>query len=121
LATAGAPEDGRGTQPIVITTDGLNKLKGWILDLRPELGTATPDPIRTRSQFITSISRRDRAKFVEAARRITSDALRVLEEMAYKDASDPTFELEQLGTLGSISELEARLQWLELVSAVRSD
>jgi hypothetical protein len=41
--------------------------------------------------------------------------------MAYKDASDPTCELEQLGTLGSISELEARLQWLELVSAVRSD
>jgi DNA-binding PadR family transcriptional regulator len=121
LATAGAPEDKRGTQSIVIANDGLNELRAWILDLRPEHGTATPDPIRTRSQFITSISHHDRAEFVEAAQRVTSDALHILQGMAGKNARETTPDLEQLGTLGSISELEARLEWLKSVAAVRFD
>jgi DNA-binding PadR family transcriptional regulator len=121
LASAGSPEDRRGTQTLTITPEGLDRLKGWILGLGPELGTATPDPIRTRAQFITTISAEDRAKFVEAARRITTDALRLLEQVAEANAGDRAQVLDQLGTLGSILELKGRLEWLDRISDVLSE
>lgn len=121
LATAGAPEDRRGTQTLKITPDGLDRLRRWILELRPELGTATPDPIRTRAQFLTSVSSKERAEFVEAAHRITLEALRTLENVAEENTGDRAQVLDQLGTLGSILELKARLDWLNGIFDVLSE
>lgn len=121
LASAGSAEDRRGRQSISITPEGLDRLKLWILSLGPELGTATPDPIRTRAQFITAIPADDRARFVQAARRITMDALRLLEEVAEAHAGDRAQVLDQLGTLGSILELRSRIEWLNGILEMLSE
>lgn len=120
LACAGVPEDRRGKQLLTITPEGLNRLKGWVIGLGPELGTATPDPIRTRAQFIKTISAEDRVQFVETARRVTVDALFLLEQVVEANEADRVHVLDQLGTLGSILELHGRLEWLRDISKVLS-
>lgn len=121
LASADSAEDRRGTQALAITPQGLEGLNGWVLGLAPPLGTATPDPIRTRAQFITSVPAEERTKFVAEARRITTGALCLLEEAAETRAGDRAKVLDQLGTLGSILELKARLEWLRGIEDLLSE
>jgi DNA-binding PadR family transcriptional regulator len=117
LATAGAPQDRRNTRVVVVTKEGKARLREWLVDLRPVHGTATPDPIRTRAQFLTVLSARERSAFVAAARKVSDLALRELETHAIVSGNDPTDDLDHLGTVGAIGELEARLIWLDQVLA----
>jgi DNA-binding PadR family transcriptional regulator len=115
LAKAGPPRDRRGTQELSITPQGLARLQGWMVELPPGAGTPTPDPIRTRAQFITSLEPEQRIRFVETARLLTQASLDGLQKIAEANARDPAQMLDQLGTIGSILELQARLEWLERV------
>jgi len=116
LAVAGSRQDGRGTRHVGITAKGRERLRGWLVDLPPKIGTATADPIRTRAQFVTSVSYEERLRFLDNARAITRAALKEVEKVTkVKSASSDTM-LEYIGNLGSIFELRARLQWLNRVA-----
>lgn len=114
LAVAGSRQDERGTRHIGITGKGRERLRAWLVDLPPKIGTATADPIRTRAQFVTSVSHQDRLRFLENARAITRAALKEVEKVTKVKSSDTM--LEYIGNLGSIFELRARLQWLNHVA-----
>ena len=110
LVAATATEDRRGTNLFSVTTEGAERLKAWIRDIEPALGTATPDPIRTRAQFITCLSIGERAEFVKASLQVTSQALQCLQESPEGDRTDV---LDQLGILGASLELNGRIEWLK--------
>ena len=116
LAVASSQRDARNTRHVAITAKGRERLRTWIVDLPPGIGTATADPIRTRAQFVTSVPREDRLRFLENARAATRAALREVETVAKRTSASPDSFLEYVGTLGSIFELRARLQWLNRVT-----
>jgi len=116
LAVAGSRRDERGTRHVAITAKGRGRLHAWLVDLPPEIGTATADPIRTRAQFVTSVSYEDRLRFLDNARAITRAALQEVEKVTKVQSTNPDMVLEYIGNLGSIFELRARLQWLNRVA-----
>lgn len=116
LAVASPRRDARATRHVAITAKGREQLRGWIVDLPPEIGTATADPIRTRAQFVTSVPPEDRLRFIENARAVTRAALREVERVTKKKPTTSNTMLEYVGNLGSIFELRARLQWLNRVT-----
>ena len=114
LIKASAPHDARRTQKLTITEAGLAELRTWVTQLPADLGTATPDPLRTRAQFVTSVPPPQRLEFVATAREVTLHALRELETYANTADGNEDF-LDRVGTMGAILELKARLAWLDLV------
>ncbi len=115
LIAASSSQDRRGTQTLELTNAGRDRLREWLVNLPPEVGTATPDPIRTRAQFLTSVAKQDRLHFTELARGLTQLSLASLEAEAEQNRDDQSRALDQLGTIAAIMELRARLDWLELV------
>jgi DNA-binding PadR family transcriptional regulator len=115
-----APADLRGTRQLTITTHGLEAIRGWMLALTPEMGSATPDPIRTRSQFLTCLPAAQRSEFVKAAREHTLSHLAILEAHEASIRDEEALILDHLGTLGSVNELRARLDWLNKVADSRA-
>jgi DNA-binding PadR family transcriptional regulator len=116
LAVAGSRQDERGTRHVGITAKGRERLRAWLVDLPPKIGTATADPIRTRAQFVTSVSYEDRLRFLDNARTITRAALKEVEKVTKVKSTGSDTMLEHIGNLGSIFELRARLQWLNRVA-----
>jgi len=116
LAVAGSRQDERGTRHVSITAQGRARLRTWLIDLSPNLGTATADPIRTRAQFVTSVLSEDRLRFLDSARTITRAALKEVEAVTKAQSARSDTMLEYIGNLGSVFELRARLQWLNRVA-----
>ena len=121
LAAASSRKDERGTRHIVITTKGRERLRVWLVDLPPKIGTATADPIRTRAQFVTSVSPEERLRFLDNARAITRAALNEVEKVTKLQSTGSDTMLEYIGNLGSVFELRARLQWLDCVGHLVKD
>ena len=120
LAVASSKKDERGTRHIAITVKGRQHLRRWLVDFPPHLGSATPDPIRTRAQFLGSVPADDRRRFIEKARTATMTILRQLEQTAKVSSADAEQASQQIGTVGSIFELRARLEWLDQVLGLLS-
>ena len=118
LVDGGTAKDRRGTQALAITAAGRAALKRWLTDLAPELGSATPDPIRTRAQFLTALNSEGRTDFIARSRTVTTQAITELEAHAERIRGDPGQRLDLIGTVGSIGELRARLAWLELALTI---
>jgi len=116
LAVAGSRQDERGTRHVGITAKGRERLRTWLIDLSPKLGTATADPIRTRAQFVTSVPYQDRLRFLDTAQTITRAALKEVEAVTKAQSASSDTLLEYIGNLGSVFELRARLQWLNRVA-----
>jgi DNA-binding PadR family transcriptional regulator len=116
LVAAGGRKDERGTRHIAITRKGRGRLSAWLVDLPPEIGSATADPIRTRAQFVTSVPYEDQLRFLENARARTRAALKEVEKVTKAKSAGSGTTLEYIGNLGSIFELRARLQWLNRVA-----
>lgn len=116
LVTGGAPQDRRKTRVVNITGAGYDRLQDWLRDVRPDLGTATPDPIRTRVQFLTALRTEERDAFVAAARRVSEAAVRELEAHAVESAANSNNSLDVLCTVGAMREVQARLSWLHEVT-----
>src|SRR4051812_20115559 len=76
LAVAGSRKDERGTRHIAITAKGRTRLRQWLLNFPPELASATPDPIRTRAQFLYAIPAIHRRRFIQKAGITTRNILR---------------------------------------------
>jgi DNA-binding PadR family transcriptional regulator len=121
LVLAGSAKDERGTRHVAITAKGRARLRRWLVDFPPELGSATPDPIRTRAQFLESLPHGERRRFIQQARDTTMKTLRELERVAKADSGIPDRASKQIGTLGSIFELRGRLKWLDQVLVVLGD
>jgi DNA-binding PadR family transcriptional regulator len=113
---AGSRQDERGTRHIAITPKGRERLRAWLVDLPPEIGTATADPIRTRAQFVTSVPYEDQLRFLENARATTRAALKEVGKVTKAKSAGSGTMLEYVGNLGSLFELRARLQWLNRVA-----
>jgi DNA-binding PadR family transcriptional regulator len=121
LAAASSRKDERGTRHVEITAKGRERLRLWLVDLPPKIGTATADPIRTRAQFVTSVSPEDRLRFLDNARAITRAALSEVEKVTKLQSTGSDTILEYIGNLGSVFELRARLQWLDRVGRLVKD
>jgi DNA-binding PadR family transcriptional regulator len=108
LVTSERPSDGRGRQELTITAVGEAALRGWLLDIGPAIGAPTPDPIRTRSQFLDPLSSAERRAFFDRCIEATKAGLDFVQSKALGEHLG-----EQIGVDGAVAQLRARLTWLE--------
>jgi DNA-binding PadR family transcriptional regulator len=107
--------DRRGSRQLCTTAKGRAALKRWV-EQRPEwLGEPSADAIRTRFQFIATAGA-DRPALITAWRADTETAralvaTRLAEFRVMGDATEAT------ALRGAELQLEARLRWLEELSA----
>lgn len=93
----------------------MHALREWLLELGPELGAATPDPIRTRLHFVTALPGGE-ADFVRKALERTEHAIAEAEARRRQLEADGADRLRRLAVLGVVFELQARRQWLLSIS-----
>jgi DNA-binding PadR family transcriptional regulator len=110
-------QGGRRMRLLSLTTKGEGTLRSWLVIVRPELGTATPDPIRTRSQFLGALPARERQRFLADAKQVTTAALSELKEIQKRRGTGEPSPGEHWSTEGAVFELEARLRWLDFAAA----
>lgn len=106
-----AHRDGRRTQDLRLTPRGLAVFRAWLRNITPGLAGNVADPVRTRVQFLGSLSRPEAARFLEEAEADCRSALGILKATLAKEAGGRG--VERVGALtGARYELEARLEWL---------
>lgn len=114
LLKAEAPAGPRKSELLSLTPAGRDALDDWLTKLPPELGTATADPIRTRVHFLTAIHPSARKQAFDDYRSATLAAMARLEAAMARPLETPVDRSEQLGRLGALAELKARLEFLDL-------
>ncbi len=115
LVSASRPAGPRRSRTLSVTPSGLESLRGWLLACTPELGSSTADPIRTRVQFLAALGPATRAAVLAAYREATRAVIDRFEERSKERGDSVAEQLDQLGTLGALAELRARLEWLEMI------
>ena len=115
LLIAAAPTGPRKRELLSITNEGRRSLRRWLTAVPPELGASTSDPIRTRVHFLAALPPRQRQQSLTRFRAVTVAAINELEREAASPAVTRVEKSEMLGTLGSLAELRARLNWLDEV------
>lgn len=114
LLEAAAPTGPRKSELLSLTPKGRAALEEWLTKVTPELGSPTADPIRTRVHFLTALDERVRKRVLEEYRAATRAALAHAEAALAAPAKTVVERSERLGTLGTVAELKARLDWLDL-------
>jgi DNA-binding PadR family transcriptional regulator len=112
LLTAGRRTGPRKSQLLTLTDEGMAALREWLTHVTPELGSSTPDPIRTRVHFLAALEPRRRAKVLAAYRAATDAFIELLERAVEQPAQTLVEQSERLGTLGALMEVRARREWL---------
>ena len=116
LAMAGSRQDERGTRHVGITAKGRERLRAWLVDLPPRIGTAPRltqlEPVRNSSP----VCRTKTGCGFSTTRGPLRAALKEVEKMTKVKPTGSDTMLEYIGNLGSIFELRARLQWLNRVA-----
>jgi DNA-binding PadR family transcriptional regulator len=115
LVLASEPRGGRGTRLLSATGQGVAALRQWLLEVAPDIGTATPDPIRTRTFYLAVLEQEGRKAFLSAAIRSTEAALETATSLAEALETVADQRSRYLGALGAVFELRARREWLDLV------
>ena len=115
LLAAGRRTGPRKTQMLALTDAGMAALREWLTHVTAELGSSTPDPIRTRVHFLAALSPRRRAEVLAAYRAVTDAAIEQLGRDVEQPARTPVEQSERLGTLGALMEVRARREWLDQV------
>ncbi len=112
LVAAEPVRDRRGTQALGVTSDGLLALQAWLLAITPAVAGPTPDPIRTRAQFIHALDAADATSFLQRATAETRAKLAAYRNVEGGLKGDEGRRLDYLATVGATFELQARLKWL---------
>jgi DNA-binding PadR family transcriptional regulator len=105
----------RKTQLLAVTRAGMGALREWLTDVRPELGSATADPLRTRLHFLAALGTKERARAFQQYRAATKAKVEELESLVAQRGGTGLERSEWLGNLGALMEVKARLAWLDLV------
>jgi DNA-binding PadR family transcriptional regulator len=101
----------RGDRQIKATEKGYAELQKWLSPPIPKVEVAhTIDLIRLRVHFIAALDGPGRVAFLDDALNAARQRLAELERV--KPSPDP---FEALGSLGTIYETRARIEWLEQV------
>jgi DNA-binding PadR family transcriptional regulator len=114
LLEAGPPTGPRKSELLTLTSKGREALDEWLTDVRPELGLSTADPIRTRVHFLAALEPAERRKVLGEYRRVTCAAVERLQAALARPLEDAVDRSEQLGRLGALAELKARLEFLDM-------
>ncbi len=115
LVRASKPEGPRKSRTLSITPSGLKSLRDWLLTATPELGSSTADPIRTRVQFLAALEPATRAAVLADYRAATRAVIDRFEQRSNERGDSVAEQLDQMGTLGALAELRARLEWLQMI------
>ncbi len=94
-----------------ISASGRAQLTHWMATLPDWAGEAVPEPIRTRTFFLSALKPEERQAFLDEAKARTEGMISSL-EVAVMSAED---KIESLACLGALYELRARAEWLERV------
>lgn len=95
-----------------ITAAGRAQLIHWMSTLPEWAGEAVPEPIRTRTFFLSALGPEERLAFLQDAKARTERMIASL-EAAVTSAED---KIESLASLGALFELRARAEWLDIVT-----
>ncbi len=115
LVAASKPQGPRRSRTLSITARGMESLRDWLLKTTAELGSSTADPIRTRVQFLAALEPATRARVLAGYRTVTKAVIDRFEERSKERGASVSEQLDQLGTLGALAELRARLHWLQMI------
>jgi DNA-binding PadR family transcriptional regulator len=111
---AAAPTGPRKSELLSLTAKGRAALDQWLTDVRPELGSSTADPLRTRVHFLTALEPAARKRVLEDYRAATRAAMAGVEASLAATPKDAVDRSERLGSLGALAELKARMDFLDL-------
>jgi len=99
--------DGRGTQTLTATSEGISALHKWAVD--PDLSAViTSDPFRTRSDYLSSLPAKKRKDALDAIRVKLADALIEIDNLLDQDHILKQSANELAGQL-----LRMRIAWLD--------
>jgi DNA-binding PadR family transcriptional regulator len=115
LLEAAPPEGGRGRKELTITAAGTAALSEWLTGGTSAIASATPDPIRTRTYFLSLITPAQRRQFLEDALGNTEAALSVAKSEREARIASGVDNLQYLASAGVIYELTARRGWLRMM------
>jgi DNA-binding PadR family transcriptional regulator len=115
LVDATPPQGPRRSEVLSLTGKGRDALEHWLSNVTGELGASTADPIRTRVHFLAALPHDKRKTVLEGYVAATGRAVERLEAELQQLGETAADRAERLGTLGAISELRARLDWLETI------
>lgn len=102
----------RGERLIQVTPDGLEALRSWLSPPIPRVEIAhTIDLVRLRMFFLKALPPEERLRFVDDAIAF----LRELEAANEERVEKPTDPFQEMGSLGTLLETRARIEWLERV------
>jgi DNA-binding PadR family transcriptional regulator len=112
LSSEPVPGDGRGTEQLSITEDGIKAVREWILRIsQPQL--LPDDPLRTRLQSMDLLSLEERLQWVSDVREQLRAKLNSLEQYG-NEVSTPFHDLVHDNAVRSI---QSRMDWLDRVLA----
>lgn len=101
--------DGRGTQTLSATPDGITALNKWAL--APDLSAViTADPFRTRSDYLRTLPPEQRSDALDAIKAALIGALAEIDELV-----DDDHVLKQSANQLAGQLLRTRLAWLEQI------
>jgi DNA-binding PadR family transcriptional regulator len=115
LLDAAPPQGPRRSELLSLTSRGREALEHWLTNVTSDLGASTADPIRTRVHFLAALPQDKQKAVLERYMEATGKALERHEAKLQQLGDTPGEGAERLGTLGAMSELRARLHWLETV------
>ena len=102
-----AETDGRGTQMLSATSEGISALHQWAVD--PDLSAViTSDPFRTRSDYLSALPAKERKEALNAIRASLADALIKIDTLLNEDHVLKHSANELAGEL-----LRLRIAWLD--------
>lgn len=112
---AGTPTGPRRSETLALTPRGRKALDKWLTEVRPGLASSTADPIRTRVHFLAALAGGERRRVMAEYEAATAAAIAMLENKVENASGNAVDQSERLGTLGSLAELRARLDWLRSI------
>ena len=113
-------DDKRGAKHLSVTPSGHEAVRDWLLDTPDWIGDASADPIRTRVHFLMLLGGDERARAVKGMIETTQLSLAAINaKMQHLKSAGET--IEWLVHKGARAMLQARLDWLDEVSATVGD
>jgi DNA-binding PadR family transcriptional regulator len=105
------PAGGRSSRALSVSPSGSAEVVRWLTSDMMAIAGPTPDPIRTRSSFLSLLDEAKQAEFVANALTATRVAIKSAETA--RRARCKSHTLEDRVSEGVLYELRARVAWLK--------
>lgn len=110
----------RKSELLSLTAKGRSVLEDWIMQLTPQMGSASIDPIRTRVNYLGFVRPEARALFIDRATSVTRSHIKLIERTPHDPNAAENWTLAAT-TLGLLYELRGRLKWLDHLRTTLED